>query len=205
MTRVAGRWFGGTYAGRLPFVEAHLPAGPCRLLGVGNVGVEGFSSWARIRSLVTERGGTATGCDLGPAKVGGLQVQGDLVRLPLRSAAFDVVYLGEVIEHLWEPLRGLCEARRVLVPGGRLLLDTPNSLSLNGILNWSIRQVDDLGDPDHKQTFTPASLLGYLEAAGFAVDEMATDRKLAIGRHPVPWVPGWRRLGPHLLVVASAA
>jgi SAM-dependent methyltransferase len=46
--------------------------------------------------------------------------------IPFEDGAFDVVYAGEVIEHLYNPDHLLEECRRVLRPGGRLVLSTPN-------------------------------------------------------------------------------
>ena len=46
--------------------------------------------------------------------------------IPHGDGAFDVVYAGEVIEHVYSPDRLLAECRRVLRPGGHLLLTTPN-------------------------------------------------------------------------------
>jgi SAM-dependent methyltransferase len=43
----------------------------------------------------------------------------------LDDAAFDLVLMISVIEHLWEPLDGLREARRVLRAGGLLLVNVP--------------------------------------------------------------------------------
>lgn len=45
--------------------------------------------------------------------------------LPFPDAAFDTVILGEVIEHIVLPERVLTEARRVMRPGGTLILTTP--------------------------------------------------------------------------------
>ena len=54
--------------------------------------------------------------------------EGDCRSLPFSDASFDVVVAFEVIEHL-ENWRGLlAEARRVLTPGGRLLVSTPNKV-----------------------------------------------------------------------------
>jgi SAM-dependent methyltransferase len=46
--------------------------------------------------------------------------------LPFPNAVFDVVMMNEVVEHLVEIDHAIEEARRVLVPGGHLILSTPN-------------------------------------------------------------------------------
>jgi ubiquinone/menaquinone biosynthesis C-methylase UbiE len=52
----------------------------------------------------------------------------DAAALPFRTASFDLVVVFEVIEHLanWRGL--LAEVRRVLAPGGQLIVSTPNKL-----------------------------------------------------------------------------
>lgn len=68
---------------------------------------------------------------LGASEVNGVTLaQADLhVGLPQPDASFDLVYSGEVLEHLWDPDHFLHEARRVLRPGGHLVLSTPNLLA----------------------------------------------------------------------------
>ena len=44
----------------------------------------------------------------------------DVQQLPFAPASFDSVIANNVLEHLIDPLQGLQEVRRVLVPGGRL-------------------------------------------------------------------------------------
>ena len=52
--------------------------------------------------------------------------KGDLRALPLRDATFDLIIVSHVAEHLSEPERVFAELARVLRPGGRLLVLTPN-------------------------------------------------------------------------------
>lgn len=58
-----------------------------------------------------------------------LAVRANLVDLPLRDASVDVIVSMQVLEHLWDQPTFLTECARVLRPGGRLLLSTPNALT----------------------------------------------------------------------------
>lgn len=53
-------------------------------------------------------------------------VRGDLGRLPFGDGVFDLVISSHVAEHLTEPELVFAELARVLRPGGRLLILTPN-------------------------------------------------------------------------------
>ncbi|MGI5215722.1 methyltransferase domain-containing protein [Plantactinospora sp. CA-290183] len=50
--------------------------------------------------------------------------------LPLRDEALAAVLMGELIEHVYDPVALLRECRRVLVPSGLLVLTTPNLATL---------------------------------------------------------------------------
>jgi SAM-dependent methyltransferase len=53
-------------------------------------------------------------------------VVADLAHLPYEDAEFDLVFSKYVFEHLDRPLDVMRELRRVLKPGGHLLIHTPN-------------------------------------------------------------------------------
>lgn len=57
----------------------------------------------------------------------------DLLSLPFADGAFDGIILTEVLEHCTDPRRALAEVRRVLKPGGLLLVTSPFLWVFHGI------------------------------------------------------------------------
>lgn len=92
-------------------------------------------------------------------------VQGNLAALPVGSATVDVLVTLQVIEHVWNQPEFLGECRRVLRPGGRLLVSTPNRLTFS-----PCRQVPL--NPFHTREFTAGELTESLTACGFAVEHV---------------------------------
>jgi SAM-dependent methyltransferase len=85
--------------------------------------------------------------------------------LPLEDCSFEVVWASEVIEHVADTARWLSEVRRVLVPGGPLLVTTPAHGRLRVALGGIARFSPPLGD--HLHLYTRASLQTLLEEFGF--------------------------------------
>jgi SAM-dependent methyltransferase len=85
--------------------------------------------------------------------------------LPLEDSSFDLIWASEVIEHVADTARWLSELRRVLAPGGRLLVTTPSHGRLRVALGGIERFSEPLGD--HLHLYTRASLGGLLQEFGF--------------------------------------
>ena len=85
--------------------------------------------------------------------------------LPFEDLSFDLVWSSEVIEHVADTARWLSEVRRVLAPGGRLLLTTPS----HGRLRLAIAGIARFSEPlgDHLHLYTRGSLRTVLEEFGF--------------------------------------
>ena len=98
---------------------------PGRLLDVG-AGV------GELLRVAREGGWQALGVDTDPAVVEYARARGrdvrlgDLTTLALPAASFDLVTLWNVIDFVPDPLRLLSECRRLLAPGGRIFVRTPN-------------------------------------------------------------------------------
>jgi SAM-dependent methyltransferase len=85
--------------------------------------------------------------------------------LPFEDGSFDLVWASETIEHIADTARWLSEVRRVLAPGGRLLVTTPSHSRVRVALGGVERFSEPLGD--HLHLYTRASLRGVLEEFGF--------------------------------------
>lgn len=92
--------------------------------------------------------------------------------LPFEDGAFDLVWAGEVIEHVADTARWLSEVRRVLAPGGRLVLTTPN----HGRLALAVRGVDHYAPVlgDHLHLYTPRVLGELLSEFAFGEISVTT-------------------------------
>jgi SAM-dependent methyltransferase len=93
-------------------------------------------------------------------------VRGNLAALPLRSGTVDVVANLQVIEHVWDQPGFLAECVRVLRPGGRLLLSTPNRLTFSPGRDTPL-------NPFHTRELAPSELDTLLRQAGFGVQRLA--------------------------------
>ena len=65
-----------------------------------------------------------------------LGVGATLDHLPFRSQSIDLITLNNVAEHLERPGEVLAEFARVLAPGGRVIIHTPN------VSSYAVRIVD---------------------------------------------------------------
>jgi SAM-dependent methyltransferase len=126
-----------------------------------------------FREAVADRGVNYRECDLGREP------------LPFADNSFDFATYTDVMEHhAFSPKRVLTEIHRVLVPGGRLILATPNHASIyNRVKLFLGGSVNDDFDyffnttadaktyPGHHREFTRAEIRSALERTNFRVLE----------------------------------
>jgi SAM-dependent methyltransferase len=158
----------------LPFAALPAAAG-ARFL---DVGAGNGDRVARMAAL----GWTAVGVEPDPvaAELGRARADvrtGTLDAQSFPPGSFDAVHLSHVIEHVHGPAALLAECRRVLRPGGRLVLLTPNARSLGHRRQG--RRWRGLEVPRHFHVFTSASLRRTLSDAGFRRPEVRSTARLA--------------------------
>jgi ubiquinone/menaquinone biosynthesis C-methylase UbiE len=90
--------------------------------------------------------------------------------LPFEKGQFDCISIVELIEHLKQgavqPL--LVEACRVLQPGGRIIVTTPDYGGLWPAVEWFVNRLGDISYEDqHINKFRKKRLYDTLEASGF--------------------------------------
>lgn len=102
--------------------------------------------------------------------------------MPLPDASMDVVLLCEVIEHLeLDPVYCLAEINRILVPGGLLVITTPNICSGRAALRmlmgsspyFFMKYTTQYGR--HNFEYTVHDLRAACQAAGFAMEALWTE------------------------------
>jgi SAM-dependent methyltransferase len=105
--------------------------------------------------------GRHTAVDIDIRGLGPGDVCGSATALPFRDGSFDVVAAFDVIEHVDPEHVVVAELRRVLDPGGRLLVSVP-------AYNWAWSDHDTANG--HHRRYTRRRLVDALEQGGFEVD-----------------------------------
>ena len=138
----------------------------------------------------------------------------DLGALGHPDAAFDTVVSCETVEHVPDPSAALGEVVRVLKPGGRLFLTTPNYLSTTGLYRAYCRLrgrvYREAGQPINNLMLLPRTRAMIRRAGLRVVAVDAVGHFVPLGRRPpleLAFLDRWRFLtrwlAVHSLVVAE--
>jgi SAM-dependent methyltransferase len=142
--------------------------GPGRLLDFGCGG-------GSFLKTMADQGWHVTGLDAAVGAVEHIRAEhgltalvGSLPHPELSPGSFDVVTMWHSLEHVHQPLAILRAAYELLVPGGKLVVATPNIASFAYRLFG--RSWFGLDLPRHLTHFTPRTLATMLQTAGFRTE-----------------------------------
>jgi SAM-dependent methyltransferase len=192
--RETGEWDAAPRAPWHLLTIAHLPdVRGQRVLEIGC----GRGEFARH---LAQQGAELVAADFSPAAVAHTRkrlegfdataIVADIQDIPFPNTSFDIVISQETLEHVPDPMRGLAELVRVTRFGGRVLVTTPNYLSLIGL--WRLvstavgRPYTEVGQPLNQPLLT-FRRVQELRRLGCRVDAVA-------GTHQLLVIPGFKTM-----------
>jgi SAM-dependent methyltransferase len=127
----------------------------------------------RLSSAITKLGITLRQCNV------------ETDRLPYANDSIDLMVLNEVFEHMRiDLIATFTEIRRVLKPGGVILMSTPNGLAMHSIyrmlrhrmigpsLHFEYEKLTRVGHMGHVREYSVNEVLEFLNQMGFEVPEL---------------------------------
>jgi SAM-dependent methyltransferase len=94
-----------------------------------------------------------------------------LEELPLEADRYDVVTLFYVIEHVADPIQVLKTVKRIVKPGGLILLRWPHTTPIVKLLGPWAHRLDLYHTPYHLYDFSPVTMARLMGLAGFSAVE----------------------------------
>lgn len=130
-----------------------------------------------LSASLAEKVGTQLGCEWS---------EEDACRLGFSDGRFELVVSSECIEHTPDPLQAVTEMVRVMAPGGRLVLTTPNRLWFPVV--WGAARLGVRRFHGNEVWVTPKTVERHLRGLGCKVEQIS-------GCHLFPWqIPGSKPL-----------
>lgn len=118
-------------------------------------------------------------------------------RFPVADGSYHAIFCGELIEHIFDTRQFLHECHRVLIPGGIMVLTTPNLASLQDrvrfVFGKSPRHVSPMHEYLHLhiRPFTKGTLISACAEVGFSHEQTLSNY--------VTWDIGSRRVRSQIL------
>lgn len=115
--------------------------------------------------------------------------------IPLLDATFHIVWAGDIVEHVFDPIGLLRESARVLKPGGAMLITIPSDVGLVSRVKmlFGISHQEGMymtsGFYKHHTFFTPRLIRFMLKKVGLSVEDFSKILILGKKRYMVNILP----------------
>jgi len=115
--------------------------------------------------------------------------------VPLPDETYHIIWAGDIVEHVFDPIGLLRESARVLKPGGAMLITIPSDVGLVSRIKmlFGISHQEGMymtsGFYKHHTFFTPRLIRFMLEKAGLRITDFFTVLILGHYRIPVRYLP----------------
>lgn len=164
-------WYRGRRSICFDLLDRHLPKG-------SDLDILDFGCGTGYNLELLKRYGRARGVDMSPEALEFCRRRGvenvilhEEAKLPFEDESFDLVTAFDVIEHIEDDRGALVEMRRVLRPGGCLLIYTP-------ALPWLYSEHDRL--VHHQRRYMKRELGNKMTEAGFELNHLAYSNLLVL-------------------------
>lgn len=145
----------------------------CRDLAVLDVGCVGqdydFDNPLWLHNLIRSFSGSLDGVDIQEDGIRKLQEKGYSVfsaeELSVSGKTYDIIVMSDVIEHVNDPVGFLKFYSGFLVPGGKILITTPNAHAIRNFTSILIRNNFSV-NPEHTLWLCPKTMLEIATRAG---------------------------------------
>lgn len=164
------------------FYDIVIPVVKCRsVLDAGSIGHSyvgrgGYKTWnfAVLQEHATKvKGFDLLAQDVALARADGFDIDVGDAETYLAPQPYEVLFAGDLIEHLSNPGRFLDCSYKNLVDGGLLVLSTPNTYSFAKLARVVLRRTNEPPvNPEHTCYFTPQTLRQLVVRHGFRVDRV---------------------------------
>lgn len=148
-----------------------------RVLDVGVVAhtSDAYESDKWLHRHVRERATYCLGCDVLGPEIEVLRQRGfnvichDITKAPLNDR-FDLIILGEIIEHIDRPGEMLANCREMLREDGKVILTTPNPWFVTFALKGLLCETPLVESVDHVAWYDPSTLCELASRFGFRLE-----------------------------------
>jgi 2-polyprenyl-3-methyl-5-hydroxy-6-metoxy-1,4-benzoquinol methylase len=165
-----------------------------------------------LTDLLSKEGTECWGVDFNPRKIEGVHIiQADLnMGFPEFNRCFDVIFAGELMEHLFDDAKFIENCRRLLKPGGLLIITVPNLVFIVNRFRMLFGKMPLFAYmPFHYHIYTKKTLKDLVEKSGFKILQFSSShilfstRRNRFGRIFEILGDIFPSMGAHLIVYAE--